>query len=377
MSEITTKAISELRAKTDSAVGMLECKKALAEVNGDVDRAIELLREQGMLIAENRAEASEYYENHRGRGVVLSAADTDFLGSKLYRYKGQESEIAIPFFVTEIDVGAFKNCTTLKYVAIPGSVASIGASSFEGCSALESVELSEGLKVINQKAFARCSSLKSIRIPDGVVELAYEAFRGCSTLENVELSDSTKKVSFDSFSGCEALKRITIPSCLKFVDSRIFGGSHMLKEVVILDGIASIRSYTFWMMPKLQSIVIPTSVQEISNLAFMTINGVQENRDIEESVNNQGSFKQRGLLSFGKKLTSAAEKVLGIDNKGIPEHYKVSKISELLDSELFIADCRIMRQNLTIYGEPGSAAESYAMENHLKFSDAKAFTAEE
>ena len=40
---ITAKDIADLRAKT--GIGMMECKKALTEANGDMDEAIKILRE--------------------------------------------------------------------------------------------------------------------------------------------------------------------------------------------------------------------------------------------------------------------------------------------------------------------------------------------
>ena len=50
MATITAKAVAELRAKT--GIGMMECKKALVEADGDMEAAIKLLREKGELKAE-------------------------------------------------------------------------------------------------------------------------------------------------------------------------------------------------------------------------------------------------------------------------------------------------------------------------------------
>ena len=54
MAEITAKAVSELRAKT--GCGMMDCKKALAEANGNFDEAIKLLRERGLSVAAKKAD---------------------------------------------------------------------------------------------------------------------------------------------------------------------------------------------------------------------------------------------------------------------------------------------------------------------------------
>ncbi len=52
MATITAKDVAALRAKT--GIGMMECKKALVEANGDMDAAIKLLREKGELKAETK-----------------------------------------------------------------------------------------------------------------------------------------------------------------------------------------------------------------------------------------------------------------------------------------------------------------------------------
>ena len=53
MANITAKDVAALRAKT--GIGMMECKKALVEANGDVDEAIKILRQRGELKAEAKA----------------------------------------------------------------------------------------------------------------------------------------------------------------------------------------------------------------------------------------------------------------------------------------------------------------------------------
>jgi len=51
--EVTAGMVKELREMTGA--GMMDCKKALAETNGDMDKAIEYLREKGLAAAEKKA----------------------------------------------------------------------------------------------------------------------------------------------------------------------------------------------------------------------------------------------------------------------------------------------------------------------------------
>ena len=50
---ITASDVNALRQKT--GVGMMDCKKALTEANGDMDKAVEILREKGMATAAKKA----------------------------------------------------------------------------------------------------------------------------------------------------------------------------------------------------------------------------------------------------------------------------------------------------------------------------------
>ncbi len=81
----TAQDVKALREKT--GVGMMECKKALAEADGDMDKAIDFLRERGLAAAQKKASriAAEgvvlpYYDKATKKGVVLEVnSETDFV----------------------------------------------------------------------------------------------------------------------------------------------------------------------------------------------------------------------------------------------------------------------------------------------------------
>ncbi len=54
MANITAKDVADLRAKT--GLGMMDCKKALVEAEGDVEKAVKILREKGLATAEKKAD---------------------------------------------------------------------------------------------------------------------------------------------------------------------------------------------------------------------------------------------------------------------------------------------------------------------------------
>ncbi|HXK90883.1 MAG TPA: elongation factor Ts, partial [Bacteroidales bacterium] len=56
MSNISAKDVYKLRDLT--GLGVMDCKKALEEAEGDFDKAIEILRKKGQKVASNRADRS-------------------------------------------------------------------------------------------------------------------------------------------------------------------------------------------------------------------------------------------------------------------------------------------------------------------------------
>lgn len=80
---ISAKMVKELRERTDA--GMMDCKKALTESGGDMDKAIEYLREKGVSKAAKKADrvASEgltYIKSEGNRAVLVEVnSETDFV----------------------------------------------------------------------------------------------------------------------------------------------------------------------------------------------------------------------------------------------------------------------------------------------------------
>jgi elongation factor Ts len=66
---ITASQVNELRRKTGA--GMMDCKKALTEADGDIQKAIEILRKKGAAVASKRAEKTA------NEGLVLTKVSVD------------------------------------------------------------------------------------------------------------------------------------------------------------------------------------------------------------------------------------------------------------------------------------------------------------
>ncbi|PKO02746.1 MAG: translation elongation factor Ts [Chloroflexi bacterium HGW-Chloroflexi-5] len=112
---ITTEMIKTLRESTGA--GILDCRKALEQSNGDLNAALDFLREKGLATATKRSsrQASEgvveLYSHGNGRvGVMVELnSESDFVGrSEVFRSLAHELALQIaassPEFVAEADI---------------------------------------------------------------------------------------------------------------------------------------------------------------------------------------------------------------------------------------------------------------------------------
>ena len=113
--QVTTAMVKELRERTQA--GMMDCKNALVANDGDMDKAIEYLREKGLAASAKKAGrvASEgmvdSYIHMGGKiGVLVEVnCETDFV-AKTDTFKALVHDIALqiaasnPLFVSKADV---------------------------------------------------------------------------------------------------------------------------------------------------------------------------------------------------------------------------------------------------------------------------------
>lgn len=118
--EISTTQIKELRERTSA--GVMECKRALQEAGGDIERACGILREQGLARAEKKAGRAasqglvEVYLHGGGRigSMVELNCETDFV-ARTEEFKALVHDLALqvaatdPRFVSVADVPQEEN----------------------------------------------------------------------------------------------------------------------------------------------------------------------------------------------------------------------------------------------------------------------------
>jgi elongation factor Ts len=118
MSTISAQLVKELRER--SGAGMMECKKALVENNGDIETAMEWLRKSGLAKADKKAsriaaEGRIVAAQATGKAVLVEVnCETDFVGkdASFLKFSDAVADVALNSNAADIDA--------LKAAAYPG-----------------------------------------------------------------------------------------------------------------------------------------------------------------------------------------------------------------------------------------------------------------
>lgn len=116
---ITASMVKELREKT--AAGMLDCKKALAEANGDMARAIDLLREKGL------AKAAKKSDRIAAEGLVGIVVSEDGKKAAMVEVNSETDFVA----KNEEFIGFVDNIANIALANNPSDLEGLLASSYE------------------------------------------------------------------------------------------------------------------------------------------------------------------------------------------------------------------------------------------------------
>ena len=119
MSNISAQMVKELRER--SGAGMMECKKALVENNGDLDAAMEWLRKSGLAKADKKAsrvaaEGRIVAAQAKGKAVLVEInCETDFVAkdASFLKFTDAVADVALNSGAADIDA--------LKAAAYPGA----------------------------------------------------------------------------------------------------------------------------------------------------------------------------------------------------------------------------------------------------------------
>ena len=136
MTEISAQLVKELRDHTGA--GMMECKRALQETAGDIDKAVTLLREKGMASAGKKADrgtsegiVGTIVENGVG-AIVGIGCETDFVAKSPELQQFGERVLRAVFAEGPDAVGGFEQERTATVAALGENVVVLDPTRFEG-----------------------------------------------------------------------------------------------------------------------------------------------------------------------------------------------------------------------------------------------------
>jgi elongation factor Ts len=111
MTNITAAEVNKLRQQTGA--GMMDCKKALVESNGDFEKAIEILRKKGQKLANSRADRAA------NEGVVLARVSGDAKSATIIMLNCETDFVAknqemVDFTKSILDLAVERNIATIE-----------------------------------------------------------------------------------------------------------------------------------------------------------------------------------------------------------------------------------------------------------------------
>jgi len=181
------------------------------------------------------------------------------------------TSVTLPDTITEIPDDAFHGCSKMTTVHIPSAVTSIGYAAFQGCTKLTSVAIPSGVTYIGGRAFCDCDVLQTVTLPEGLMQLGNRAFCSADELGGVIVLPSTlTSVDAYTFSNCKKMLGVVIQSDLTPGHSDFSGES--LEFVYIREGAAVNIKHNDIFHRNLRVIVIPASVTNIVPGAFERCN---------------------------------------------------------------------------------------------------------
>ena len=348
----------------------------------------------------------------------------------LRKYRGEERDIVIPDFVTNIAFHAFSKCDNLMSVAISECVTSISKWAFSGCknvtikgytdSYAHKYAIENGIKFedfqfiiengvlkkykgeeellafknyyINQETYDtdmdskeliakddKSDDLSSVIIPQSVTSIGDSAFEGCVSLKSLAIPPKVTNIGNGAFRGCTSLTSITIPDSVISIGDDAFYYCSSLTSIVIPSSVTSIGDRAFAGCSSLTSILIPSSVTSIGESAFSNCSSLTS---IEVDVNNENYKSIDGNLytKDGKTLIQYAtgktdtsfiipNSVTSIGDWAFSYCTSLTSVT-IGDSVTSIGSYAFYAcQNLTIKGYSDSCAKIYAKKNNLKFEE--------
>lgn len=203
------------------------------------------------------------------------------------------TEVVVGEGVTNLCIGMFEGCRSLRSVKLPSTLKTIGLSAFNGCSSLTSIDIPEGVATIEGGTFVDCSSLVQVNIPKTVTSMGLEMFSGCYALASITVHEDNP--SFKSVDGILFNKNMT-----KLI---AYPQNKQGQKYTVPDTVTDIGYKAFEEARNLIYVYLPDNITHIGhNAFFLTIM-----QHMPENQYNGGFYLgDYFILQMDKKMTSTS-----------------------------------------------------------------------
>ena len=323
--------------------------------------------------------------------------------AEITKYNGNATNLVIPSEIDGYKVTSIGDCAfeqeipTIIDLTIPDTVTKIGDSAFRYHSVIQKIKLSKNITEIGNYAFMWCTNLEKIEIPNSVISIGDLAFWGCQSFVDISIPANVTKIGSGAFSRCQSLKKITVdqsnknycdvngvlfnkdkteiltypgamasfyelPIGVTKVGDRAFAGTD-IKGVKMSNDVIAIGDEAFSNCTGLLNVTIPGSVIKIGESAFFLCDGLKE-VDLNYGVREIEADAFADCYALTK--VSIPESVDYIGDKAFG--YTLSGGKSVNDNDdMYSYDDNGKMNGFKIYGELGTAAETYASENDFEF----------
>lgn len=305
-------------------------------------------------------------------------------------YEGSESSLVIPSkidggAVIAIQGSAFVYNRSIENVTIPDSVKTIGGSAFAICENLKTVMWNNTVDTIPDSCFDGCVKLVSVGNVSKIKSVGNHAFQGTASLKTIELP-AAEQLGISAFEG-SGLEKIVTGKRLKTIGGMCFMGCGALAEINLQDGLEEIGDWAFARCGELPEIYFPSTLQSIGIYAFEGTKFVQVqlNTAPNVSINNRAFHDCKNLKevyldtkgTLGKGIFEGCENLTKVTLGSRLDQLSETLFKECESLASITIPVNITKINdeafrgcahlTTIYGEYGSAAETFAKSKGIRF----------
>lgn len=290
-SVMSQKAVSEALRDLKEEVGMTGSQNEISPIPSQNQIIYTTIDNLKLDFTDNIYLVSNEYYPTKGFGILTFTEDLTNSLHGVFVNKPKLKSVILPYGMTNLQPGAFADCSNLESVDLPETITEFDSSGsqFKGCIKLNSINLPSGLKDLPQTCFQECKTLSHIYLPSTIQTIGRVCFQN-SGISNIDLNNvvsideaafsgsqlislDTKKVTTigrGAFSHCKDLITVFFNTSLNSLGESCFLSCSSLSNVNFIENsnLTTIPSSCFQECTSLNEITIDTNIEVINGRAF-------------------------------------------------------------------------------------------------------------